>query len=195
MRYYRSVIALLSTLLLATLVGARAEPIGGDFTLIDHNGEAFHLSQLRGKVVLLFFGYTYCPDVCPTELAGIAAVVNALEAAADDVQGLFVSIDPERDRPQVLKEYVHYFSRRLIGLTGAPEQIESVAGQYRVKFKKVPRADGHYTMDHSAQLYLIDRQGRLSAVVPYGLPPEHVLDLVQNLLHSESRQVGARVAQ
>lgn len=166
---------------------ALGEPaIGGDFSLTNQYGQPFQLQELRGKVVLMFFGYTSCPDICPTELSNLAAVLNELEGAAEQVQGIFVTIDPERDRPEVLKDYVGYFSKDLIGLTGSSGQIEEVAGKYRAKYRKTPRPGGAYSMDHSADLYVIDQSGQLFAVVPYGLPPEHVLGVVRRLLDSDS---------
>jgi protein SCO1/2 len=174
---------LLLALLLAVASATNAQgEIGGDFTLTDHNGRPFELRQLRGKLVLLFFGYTYCPDICPSELSNVAAVLDALGPRADEVRGLFVSLDPQRDRPQVLREYVRYFNENLLGLTGSAESVARVARQYRVKYRRKERADGGYTLDHSANLYLIGRNGDLEAVVPYGLPPEHVLELVRGLL-------------
>ncbi len=166
---------------------ALEEPaIGGDFSLTNQHGHPFQLQQLRGKVVLMLFGYTFCPDICPTELASLAAVLKQLEGAAEQVQGVFVTIDPARDTPEVLKDYVGYFGKDLIGLSGSLDEVERVAGQYRVKYRKQPRPGGAYSMDHSADLYVIDRSGQLFAVVPYGLPPEHVLGVVQRLLESDS---------
>lgn len=155
---------------------------GGDFTLTDQYGRNFRLQQLQGKVVLLFFGYTYCPDICPTELSNLVAVLDALENRASDVRGVFVSLDPERDTVDVLRSYTRYFSDELIGLTGSQEQIAAVARQYRVKYSRHQTADGRYSLDHTANLYVIDQTGRLAALVPYGLPPEHVLELVRDLL-------------
>jgi len=183
----RSVVLLLGLLLLTA--GAGASQLGGDFTLTDQHGERFQLDQLRGKVVLLFFGYTYCPDICPTELASIAAVFDALEERALQVQGLFVTVDPERDTPEVLNNYVRYFHEDLIGLTGTAAEIERVALQYRVRYSKHELDDGNYTIDHSAQLYVIDREGTLTSAVPYGLPAEHVLNVVDDLLRTGDRQV------
>jgi cytochrome oxidase Cu insertion factor (SCO1/SenC/PrrC family) len=160
--------------------------IGGDFSLTDQAGQPFRLAQLRGKVVLLFFGYTFCPDICPTELANLSAVLNELPHAGDQVQGVFVTVDPERDTPRVLADYVGYFSRHLIGLTGSPDQIAQVAEKYRVKYRKNPRPGGAYSVDHSVNLYVIDRAGELATVIPYGLPPEHVLEVVRRLLSGGS---------
>jgi len=161
---------------------ANAGSPGGDFQLTDQTGKPFGLEQLRGKLVLLFFGYTYCPDICPTELSSVVAVLDALGDEADEVQGLFISLDPARDSPKVLRNYTHYFSQGLIGLTGSQAQIDRVAQQYQVRYRRHELANGGYSLDHSANLYLIDRQGALVAVVPYGLPPEHLLKLVNDLL-------------
>ena len=158
------------------------ETIGGDFSLTDQDGRLFQLQQFRGKVVLVFFGYTFCPDICPTEMANLSAVLHELKDAPERAQGVFVTVDPERDTPQVLKHYVSYFNEHLIGLTGSPDQIDRVARQYRVKYRKNRRPGGAYSMDHSANLYVIDPTGRLATMVPYGLPPEHVLGIVRRLL-------------
>ncbi len=171
----------LVVLAFASTLSAQTE-IGGDFSLTDHHGRPFSLHQMRGKLVLLFFGYTYCPDICPNELANIAAVFDALGPDVEQVRGLFVSLDPQRDTPQVLRDYTRYFSHNLLGLTGSPEAVERVARQYRVKFQRQENRDGRYSLDHSADLYVIDPQGALTAVVPYGLPPEHVLELVRGML-------------
>lgn len=169
-------------LLLFIAIQAHGRGMGGDFSLTDHDGQPFELSQLRGKLVLLFFGYTYCPDICPTELSNISAVFDGLGEQADQVHGLFVSLDPERDTPEVLRRYTQYFSSSLTGLTGSKEQLDQVAGMYRVRYQHHEMNGGRYSIDHSANLYVIDREGRLASVVPYGLPPEHVLGLVQSLL-------------
>ena len=162
-----------------------AEEIGGEFTLTDHNNNSFQLSQLKGKLVLLFFGYTYCPDICPTELANLAKVFNELKARTSQVQGLFVTLDPQRDTPEVLSDYVGYFSKGLLGLTGSENEIAQVARQYRVKYKRHDKKGGDYSIDHSANLYVIDSNGALAVVVPYGMPPEHLLNLILGLLAEE----------
>jgi cytochrome oxidase Cu insertion factor (SCO1/SenC/PrrC family) len=161
---------------------ANTEELGGDFRLTDHNNNPFELNQLQGKLVLLFFGYTYCPDICPSELAILVAVLNELNDQAGRVQGVFVSLDPERDTPEILHDYVSYFNQGLIGLTGSSHDVARVARQYRVNYQRHDREDGGYSIDHSASLYLIDHQGRLTAVVPYGMPPEHLLKLVRGVL-------------
>lgn len=171
------------------ILTARADTaqLGGDFTLTDEYGQSFNLSQVRGKVALLFFGYTFCPDICPTELAGLKAVFNALGDDANRVQGLFVTLDPERDTPAVLKKYTGFFNPNILGLTGTPENIKEVADQYGVKYQKHTDSAGEYSLDHSADLYVINQQGQLFAIVPYGLPPAHVLEIVRNLLKEDSK--------
>lgn len=181
---------LLSVVIWISLIGAppvmsKSETLGGDFSLVDQDGQPFHLQQVRGKVVLLFFGYTYCPDICPTELSQMSVVLNGLEEDAERVQGIFVSVDPERDKPQVLKRYLAYFNETLVGLTGTSESIKRVAEQYHARFKKHHYASGGYAMDHSASLYVLDQEGTLSTVVPYGLPPLHVINVVKHLLARE----------
>ncbi len=179
------VAALLSFVMLIGAAAAHAQSpaeIGGDFSLVDEHGRPFALTRLRGKLVLLFFGYTFCPDICPTELSNLAAVLDALGPEAERVQGVFVSLDPQRDTPSVLNDFTRYFSQELIGLTGTQEQVAQVAEQYRVRYQRHEQPDGRYSLDHSANLYVIDGRGRLAVVVPYGLPPEHVLELVRRML-------------
>ena len=159
--------------------------LGGDFELIDQEGQPFHLQQLRGKVVLMFFGYTFCPDICPTELTNMAWILGRLQNRSDQVQGLFVTLDPKRDKPEVLKNYTRFFNSELLGLTGSEAQIHRVTDQYRVQYRIHQTANDSYSVDHSANLYVIDRNGRLATIVPYGLPVEHILAVVNRLLDSE----------
>ena len=136
--------------------------VGGPFTLTDHTGRKVTDKDFLGKYMLVFFGYTYCPDVCPTELQVMSAALDSLGAKADTIQPIFISVDPQRDTPEVLKQYVANFHPRLVGLTGTPDEIASVAKAYRVYFSKVENNSGTdtYLMDHSAIIYLMDRQGK-----------------------------------
>ena len=143
---------------------------GGDFVLQDHHGKARRLADSRGKVVALFFGYTHCPDVCPTTMAEYAAVLKQLGDKASQVQVLFVSLDPQRDTPALLSQYVPAFNPTFIGLTGTDKQIADVAGQYKVIYQKQGNG-ANYTLDHSAGSYLLDKQGRLRVLENYGAPP------------------------
>ncbi len=160
-----------------------AQGVGGDFSLTDQHGRPFALHDLRGRVVLLSFGYTYCPDICPLTLSLSAQVIKALGERGRDVVPVFVSLDPKRDSPEVLAPYVRYFHPDMIGLTGSMEQLEKVAGQYQARFAfHGDRQGDRYTLDHSASLYVIDRSGALSAIVPYGLPAQYILERVEPLL-------------
>jgi cytochrome oxidase Cu insertion factor (SCO1/SenC/PrrC family) len=140
--------------------------IGGPFTLTDHTGRPVTEKDFRGKAMLIFFGYTYCPDVCPTSLTEISAAMDKLGPSADKVVPILVSIDPERDTPEVLKDYVAHFHPSIVGLTGTPEQIKQAARVYRVYFAKVPDKGGDkdaYLMDHSSVIYLMGPDGKFLA--------------------------------
>lgn len=148
--------------------------IGGPFTLTDHNGKAFTEKDLEGSPTLVFFGFTHCPDVCPTALFDVSEVLRAAGSDGDRVRVLFVSIDPERDTPAMMKDYVSSFDDRIIGLTGTPEQIDVIAKAYKVYARKVPTGDApdDYTMDHTAIVYLLDKQGRFVNAFNLERPPE-----------------------
>ncbi|KPC53533.1 SCO family protein [Amantichitinum ursilacus] len=142
---------------------------GGDFVLQDHHAKAHRLADDKGKVVALFFGYTHCPDVCPTTMAEYAAVMKQLGDKAKDVQVLFVTLDPARDTSALLAQYVPAFNPAFIGLTGTDAQIAEVAKQYKVVYQKQGEGAG-YTLDHSAGSYLLDKQGHLRVLENYGAP-------------------------
>lgn len=135
---------------------------GRDFDLTDFNGKPRKLEDFRGKVVLLFFGYANCPDVCPTTLAKLGHVMRLLAAEADRVQGLFVTVDPKRDTPKVLAQYVPAFHPAFLGLYGTEQQTASAAKEFKVYFQaQKPGTSGFYTVDHSGPVYALDRRGRL----------------------------------
>ena len=154
--------------------------IGGNFTLTDHNGNSFKLEDQQGKLVLMFFGYTACPDICPTELASVARLLSTLKSEADKVAPLFVSVDPERDTVEKLKDYVPYYSKHLTGLTGTREEVDKVAEAYHVQYRIHPHkpSEKYYMVDHSANLYVINGKGKLSKIIPFGLPFEHMQKIV-----------------
>jgi len=161
---------------------AQPAAIGGPFQLTDQNGKAVTDKSLKGKPTLIFFGYTHCPDVCPTSLFELSEVLRALGKDADKVNAVFISVDPERDTPATMKEYLSSFDPHLEGLSGDPAETAKVITSYRVYAKKVPTKDGDYTMDHTALIYLMDRDGRF--VSPFNLkrtPDEAAADLKKYL--------------
>ncbi len=154
-----------------------AAAIGGPFTLTDQNGKPSSDQDLKGKPFLVFFGFTNCPDVCPTTLFEVSEVMRALGPDADRTAALFITVDPERDTADKLKDYLSSFDPHVRGLTGGLDAITAVEKSYRVYAKKVP-IDGGYTMDHTAIVYLMDKQGRF--VAPFNLkrkPEEAAADL------------------
>lgn len=149
--------------------------VGGDFTLSDARGKRRALAEFRGKVVVLYFGFVTCPDVCPTDLLAIGAAVKSLGAAGDGVQPLFVTLDPARDTRGILREYVANFHPRFVALTGTEAEVRAVASAYKVFFEKVALAgEAGYTIDHAAFVYLIDREGRYVGFLPPGTPPDRI---------------------
>jgi protein SCO1/2 len=156
--------------------------IGGPFQLTDQNGQIVTEKSLQGKPTLIFFGYTHCPDVCPTSLFEISEVLRAMGGDAARVNAYFVSVDPERDTPAAMKDYLSSFDPHLRGLSGDPAALAKVLTAYRVYAKKVPMKDGDYTMDHTALVYLMDRDGRF--VSPFNLkraPEEAAAELKRYL--------------
>ena len=153
------------------------------FTLTDHNGQSRSLSDFKGKVVVLFFGYTQCPDVCPTSMLELAEVKRLMGADGDKLQGVFVTVDPVRDTAELLKAYMANFDPTFVTFIPTPEQLAVVAKDYKIYYKKV---DGStptsYTMDHSAGSYLYDPQGRLRLFSRYGSPIESLTKDIQTLL-------------
>jgi protein SCO1/2 len=141
--------------------GSGVALVGGPFSLTDQDGRRVTEKDFLGRYMLVFFGFTYCPDICPTELQVMTAALDAMGPAAEKIQPVFVSVDPERDTPEVMKAYVANFGPRLIGLTGTPEEIAAMAKAYRVYYAKAANqnAPGDYLMDHSSIIYLMDEDG------------------------------------
>ncbi|MEO7548771.1 MAG: SCO family protein [Ramlibacter sp.] len=140
-----------------------------DFQLTDHNGQPRSLKDFQGKVVVLFFGFTQCPDVCPTSMAELAQVKKLLGKDGDKLQGLFITVDPERDTSEVLKAYMANFDPTFLALRGSAEQLAATAKDFKVYYKKVEgKTPTSYTMDHSAASYVYDTQGRLRLYTRYG---------------------------
>ena len=162
--------------------GPATSAIGGPFKLIDQNGNTITDGDFKGRPFLVFFGYTHCPDVCPTTLFDVSEVMRVLGKDADRTGALFVTVDPERDTPAVMKDYLSSFDPHLRGATGDRVAIDAVEKAYRVYAKKVPMENGDYTMDHTALVYLMDKQGHF--VTPFSLkrrPEEAAADLRRHL--------------
>ncbi|PVB62987.1 SCO family protein [Labrenzia sp. 011] len=165
--------------------GALIEPlsaIGGPFELINGDGETVTDQTFAGKPSLFFFGFTYCPDVCPTTLAELQGWMEALGEDAAKLNYAFVTVDPERDTPEVMRDYVWAFDKRITPLTGSREQIDAIIKAYRVYAKKVPLDDGDYTMDHSAAVYLMDADNRFVGTIAYGEDEENALKKLRRLI-------------
>ena len=156
--------------------------IGGPFRLVDQNGKPFTDADLKGKWHLLFFGYTHCPDVCPTTLNELSLALDRLGKKRDRVGIVLITVDPERDTPDVLKSYVASFDASVVALSGTPDEVAQAAKAYRVYFAKRPRSDGNYDMDHSAVIYVMDPQGRFTATFTPDTAADKVAERLEKLL-------------
>jgi protein SCO1/2 len=156
---------------------------GKDFSLVDHTGKRRSLADFRGKVVVVFFGFTHCPDVCPTTLAELSSAMKKIGAGADKVQVLLVTVDPERDTAAVLGPYVTAFDPRFLALRGSAEETAQVAKEFKVIYQKVAgNKPQNYTMDHSAGTYVFDGQGRIRLYIGYGQGSEVFAEDISRLL-------------
>lgn len=190
---------LLAILAVAALLGGceqRAEPeasftatditgasFARDFSLVDHNGVRRTLKDFRGKVVVMFFGFTQCPDVCPGTMAEMAAAMGELGERANEVQVLFVTVDPERDTQELLSQYVPAFHPSFLGLRGSPEEVATVAKEFRIAYSKVPgKTPGDYTMDHLALSYVFDKEGKVRLFFRPGQGPGPIASDIRQLL-------------
>ncbi len=163
------------------LIGASAPNLGGPFTLTDDSGAAVTDRSYAGRYMLVYFGYALCPDICPTELDRMARALDLLGPAAERVQPLFITVDPERDTVETMHDYVRQFHPRLVGLTGTPEQIAQVARAYRVYFARVALAGTDtYTMDHSSFVYLMGPDGRSLTVFPTNTTAEAMAEGIRS---------------
>jgi protein SCO1/2 len=189
----------LTVVVLAATIGATAckrtpppppvLPIGGDFTLTDHNGERFSLSSQRGKVVLIFFGYTYCPDACPTTLSKLASVAARLGPDRSKMKTLYISVDPERDTPAVLKADLANFSVDAVGLTGTRAEIDTVVSLYGAAYEitPTPESAAKYSVAHTTTLYALDGEGRVRVTFPYEAGVNTIVDGIKAILASAIR--------
>jgi cytochrome oxidase Cu insertion factor (SCO1/SenC/PrrC family) len=171
--------------LIEGLLSGRA-PVGGSFELTDQSGRRRTDADFRGSLVVLYFGYTYCPDVCPTELQSISLALDKLGAAAEAVQPLFITVDPERDTPARLAEFVSSFHPRLIGLTGSLAEIRKTAIAYRTFFfKNGLSAPGEYSVDHTGFIYLVGKEGHYLGFLPPGATPDAIAEAIREKLGPE----------
>jgi protein SCO1/2 len=157
--------------------------VGGPFELTDHNGNKVTDQTYRGRMMLIYFGFTYCPDACPTALGVMSAALDKLDMAADRVVPILITVDPERDTPQVLKDYVSNFHPAMVGLTGTPEQIAQVAKAYRVYYQKAPGATAEdYLMDHTLMIYLMNGEGKFVKHFSPEATPDQIADEIRQHL-------------
>ncbi len=158
--------------------------VGGPFELIDQTGRTRTDADFRGKLLIVYFGYTSCPDVCPTDLMQIGLAMDKLGAAAVQVQPLFISLDPERDTPSVLADYIAMFNPRIVGLTGTPAQVRAVADAYKANYAKVfPEGGSIYVIDHTGFIYLMDQSGEYLGFFPPGTSADRLVEIIRQHLN------------
>ena len=156
--------------------------VGGPFTLTDQTGRKRSDSEFRGKLMIVYFGYTFCPDVCPADLMAITQALDALGAEAEGIQSVFITVDPERDT-KVLADYVAAFHRSLVGLTGSPEEIRKIANAYKAFYAKVPgEREGEYSIDHMGVIYLMGRNGEYLGFMPPQTNPDRLTEILRKYL-------------
>jgi protein SCO1 len=159
-----------------------ASSVGGPFTLIDQNGQAITEQTYKGKPFLVFFGFTHCPDICPTTLYEISQVFAQMGGDADKIRALFVTVDPARDTPEQLKLYMTSFDKHITGLSGDQAAIDAMIGHYKAYAKRVDQGGGSYTMDHTAVVYIMDKEGNFAAPLNLKRPPEEAANELRKYL-------------
>ena len=160
--------------------------IGGPFQLTDQGGAVVTEQSLQGRPTLIFFGFTHCPEFCPTTVYELTGWMNKIDPDKSRIQAYFISIDPERDTPQILGAYLANATDRITGISGDPAKVQAMARGFKVYFKKVPtdpaKPDGDYTMDHMASVFLLDKQGRFTGTIAYGENPDIAEQKIKNLI-------------
>ncbi|MDP2621279.1 MAG: SCO family protein [Hyphomicrobiales bacterium] len=167
---------------IGTVISSGEAQVGGPFTMTDENGGPVTEKSLLGKPSILFFGFTYCPEVCPTTLYDMSAVLEKMGDDADRINAVFISVDPERDTPQAMKDYLQAFNPHIRGFTGTPEETREIAKAYRVYYRKVPLEGGDYTVDHTALVYLFDAEGKFVSPLNLKQAPEKAAAPIRALL-------------
>lgn len=157
------------------------EPFGGPFNLVAMDGTPFTEKDLRATPAAIFFGFTHCPDVCPTTLFEMDSWLKQMGPDADAIRAYFITVDPERDTQEIMNTYVSNVSSKITGITGTLENVEAAVKAYHVYAKKVPGEDGGYTMDHTASIFLLDKGGRFRGTIAYGENPDTALEKLKNL--------------
>ena len=155
--------------------------LGTDFTLVDHNGNTITQAAFAGRPTLVFFGFTRCPEVCPTTLYEMAGWFEALGEEGRDLHAFFISVDPERDTPEIMKSYAEALTDRVTGITGDPDEIAKVIAAWHVYAARIPTDDGDYTMDHTASVFLMDKNGVFKGTIAYGESPETAIAKLKRL--------------
>ena len=169
-----------------TVVSSGTAAIGGPFTLVATDGTTVTTQTYRGKWMLIYFGYTFCPDACPTALTNMSIALQQLHRDADSIQPIFVTVDPNRDTATVLGEYLKSFDPRIVGLTGSEEQIEAIVKTYRVYAKSRKDEGGDYLIDHSSYMYLMDLTGKFVDVIEGTTPPDQLADWLRKSIREHS---------
>lgn len=167
---------------------AANEPFGGPFNLVTMDGKPFTEKDLRATPSAIFFGFTHCPDVCPTTLYELDGYLKQLGPEAADIKAYFISVDPERDTQEIMKTYVSNVSDRIIGITGTPENVADVVKSFHIYAKKIPTEDGEYTVDHTASVFLLDEGGRFRGTIAYQENPDTALEKLKNLTKGRTNE-------
>ncbi len=170
-----------ATRLMSELMSGKGD-VGAPFTLTDHLGNARSLRDFQGKVVLIYFGYMFCPDICPTDLANIARLLALLDKDSANVQAIFITLDPTRDTQELIGKYVGHFDKRILGLRGTEAQTKELATRYKTFYEKVKVNGQQYLVDHTAFIYLMNREGKYVAFFPPGTTPERMATMVREEL-------------
>lgn len=177
-----AVAAIAATVVFFTRPNIVNGPGGGQFALVDQRGNPVDRSVFLGKPSLLFFGYTHCPDVCPTTMGEMQGWFSALGDEARTLQGVFITVDPDRDTPQILGDYVSFVSDRIVGLTGSQAEIDKVVKDWGVVAEKVPQDDGGYLMNHTASVLLVNARGEFQGTIAYGEDTNKALEKIRRLV-------------